>query len=145
MLWNEVQSGWTDLRAEARRHFSRLTDDDLASISGDRGEFRSRLQARYGYTEPEADQQIAGWLNSIGSRNQDSLLLGEIERLKAEINSLLTTAKDAAVDASKETSETTARLLKDLEASIERNPAQAILIAAGVGLVLGWLTRSRES
>ena len=58
-------------------------------------------------------------------------------------NALATNFSDITASASKMTEGAQANMMstsRDLEASIERNPLTAVMVAAGIGMVLGMIT-----
>jgi uncharacterized protein YjbJ (UPF0337 family) len=61
MNWDSLMGNWTQLRGRIRMQWGRLTDDQLDVIEGRRDLLLAELQASYGVTEAEADQQVRAW------------------------------------------------------------------------------------
>lgn len=59
--WHEVKDGVKD-------RWDQLTEDDLASMSGNQDELVSLLQLRYGYTMDQAEDEINKWLRDEDKR-----------------------------------------------------------------------------
>lgn len=57
----QMRSRWQALRGEARRRWTRLTDDDLDMIGGRRETLIGRLQWRYLERRIEAEREVDGW------------------------------------------------------------------------------------
>jgi uncharacterized protein YjbJ (UPF0337 family) len=55
---------WKELRGKARTWWGRLTDDDVQQVSGRKDELLGRLQAKYGYSKDEAEQEIDRRMNA---------------------------------------------------------------------------------
>lgn len=53
---------WDELKSSVRKHWEKLTDDDLARLNGRTDEFASLLQQRYGYARAQAVLEINNWL-----------------------------------------------------------------------------------
>lgn len=63
MNWDQVQGKWKQLMGDAKRHWGKLTDDDLQVVAGDRQRLVGKIQERYGVTKEEADKQVDDWLS----------------------------------------------------------------------------------
>jgi uncharacterized protein YjbJ (UPF0337 family) len=58
MNWELVESKWQQLSGSAKENWGKLSDDDLAKISGKRDQLAGKIQEAYGITRREADKQI---------------------------------------------------------------------------------------
>ncbi len=65
MDWDEVSSRWEQLSISAKENWSKLTDADLASISGSRESLAGKIQQTYGVSRREADKQVWDWGRSV--------------------------------------------------------------------------------
>jgi uncharacterized protein YjbJ (UPF0337 family) len=57
-----LQGKWLALKAQARQKWPKLTDEDVAGLSGKAEELASALRLRYRYGRIEADMEIRNWL-----------------------------------------------------------------------------------
>jgi uncharacterized protein YjbJ (UPF0337 family) len=57
-----LQDKWSALKGQVQQKWSRLTDGDLAALSGKAEELASALRLRYRYGRVEADMEIRNWL-----------------------------------------------------------------------------------
>jgi uncharacterized protein YjbJ (UPF0337 family) len=53
---------WHELKGQVRQKWAKLTDDDLARLSGKTEELAGVLQQRYGYARAQAELEINNWL-----------------------------------------------------------------------------------
>jgi uncharacterized protein YjbJ (UPF0337 family) len=53
---------WHELKGQVRQQWGKLTDDDLARLSGKTEELAGVLQQRYGYAKGQAEKEINDWL-----------------------------------------------------------------------------------
>lgn len=58
MDWISVAAEWRNFRGVVRTYWRKLTDADLAEISGDRACLAIRIQECYELSSSEAEQQI---------------------------------------------------------------------------------------
>ena len=58
-----VLGKWHELKGQVRQQWGKLTDDDLAQISGKTETLVGFLQQRYGYGKAQAEIEINQWLN----------------------------------------------------------------------------------
>src|SRR6266446_5952180 len=61
MTWNELKGNWRVLEPRLRRHWYRLSNDDVASVNGEREVLIRRLQDRYGFCREHAEREIDAW------------------------------------------------------------------------------------
>lgn len=58
MHWNQVEGQWDALKSKFKEKWSKLTDDDLHDIRGDKDKLADRVGKSYGIDRAEADKQI---------------------------------------------------------------------------------------
>jgi uncharacterized protein YjbJ (UPF0337 family) len=63
-----LQGKWHELKGQARQQWAKLTDDDLAQLSGKTEELAGVLQQRYGYGKAQAEIEINKWLTKHDPR-----------------------------------------------------------------------------
>lgn len=61
MDWITAAAEWRNFRGVVRANWRKLTDVDLAGISGDRARLATRIQERYGISSALAEQQIGAF------------------------------------------------------------------------------------
>ncbi len=60
---NEIlQSRWPQLKVNIRRHWSKITEDDLKQLNGNSDNLIHVLRKRYGYGKVQAEIEINNWL-----------------------------------------------------------------------------------
>ena len=59
---------WHELKGQVRQRWGKLTDDDLARLSGKTEELVGVLQQRYGYGKAQAEIEINNWLRNLDQR-----------------------------------------------------------------------------
>ena len=66
MNWCEIQEDWEQFRIVLKTYWTRLTDEDLAVIDGDRAALASALEQRYGLAKEEVvEQAIAAFEEDV--------------------------------------------------------------------------------
>jgi uncharacterized protein YjbJ (UPF0337 family) len=63
-----LEGKWHELKGQARQTFAKLTDDDVARMSGKMEELSGVLQQRYGYNKAKADAEINNWLKEADKK-----------------------------------------------------------------------------
>lgn len=56
---------WHNLKGHVQQRWGKLTDDDLAGLSGKTEELVGVLQQRYGYGKAQAEIEIIYWLRDL--------------------------------------------------------------------------------
>lgn len=62
MNWRQVENQWQQFRSFAKKHWHRLSDDDLNGIAGQRAALVKTLELRYNMTPAEAERCADQWL-----------------------------------------------------------------------------------
>lgn len=57
-----LQSQWHELKSQVKQQWGKLTDADVAKLSGKQAELVGVLQQRYGHGKAQAEMEIANWL-----------------------------------------------------------------------------------
>ncbi len=65
MNWDQIEGKWRQIQGQAKQRWGKLTDDEVARLSGNRDELVGRLQELYGISKEEADKQVAGWQQNL--------------------------------------------------------------------------------
>ncbi|OGO28014.1 MAG: hypothetical protein A2Z16_06575 [Chloroflexi bacterium RBG_16_54_18] len=60
-----MASNWRHLCDLARKRWDRLTDDEIYNIAGRYERLVDRLQQRYNFTRPQAEQEIRSFLDWV--------------------------------------------------------------------------------
>jgi uncharacterized protein YjbJ (UPF0337 family) len=58
MNWDQIRGNWEQTKGELKVQWSKLTDDDVAKINGERDKLVGRLQELYGISKEEAEKQV---------------------------------------------------------------------------------------
>ncbi|MDZ7706304.1 MAG: CsbD family protein [Trueperaceae bacterium] len=64
MNWDQIQGKWKQMMGDVKRHWGKLTDDDLQVVEGNRDRLVGKIQERYGVTKEEAQKQVDDWQSS---------------------------------------------------------------------------------
>ena len=57
-----LQGKWHEFKWRVKGQWGKLTDDDVAKLTGKQEELSGVLQQRYGYAKAQADAEINKWL-----------------------------------------------------------------------------------
>ncbi len=57
-----LQGKWHELKGQVKQQWGKLTDDDMAKLTGKSEELSGVLQQRYGYAKEQAEKEINNWL-----------------------------------------------------------------------------------
>jgi DNA-binding NarL/FixJ family response regulator len=65
-----LQGKWHELSGRVKGQWGKLTDDDVAKLTGKQEELSGLLQQRYGYAKAQADTEINNWLSNAGTEHK---------------------------------------------------------------------------
>ena len=60
-----LQGKWPELKGQVQQKWSKLTDEDIASLSGQLEDLARVLRLRYRYAWSEANLEIRNWLRQL--------------------------------------------------------------------------------
>jgi uncharacterized protein YjbJ (UPF0337 family) len=55
---DQLQGNWKELKGKVREQWGKLTDDDFATMAGQRDQLVGAVQKRYGIAKEEAERQV---------------------------------------------------------------------------------------
>jgi uncharacterized protein YjbJ (UPF0337 family) len=68
MNWERVEGNWQDFQGKVLQQWSKLTNDDLNQVKGQRDALLGKLQARYGIPRQAAEHQLEDWMRTVGEQ-----------------------------------------------------------------------------
>jgi uncharacterized protein YjbJ (UPF0337 family) len=150
MGWDEIERSWNELKGEAKRQWSKLTDEDLELIKGKYTELLGLLQERYGHAKERAEREMNDWSKRLKIYGAAELtaLRDDVAGLSASVGELVrrqtavATSLDQTLAASKLKLEEKANEAADhIKGVVVRISAVAALaVAAAIFALLALLT-----
>lgn len=80
MNWDQIIGNWKDWRGKVKEQWAELTDDDLATIRGQRDRLVSLLQQKCGYAKGPAEKALNEFMNGLEHRRTVAGVLMPLER-----------------------------------------------------------------
>jgi uncharacterized protein YjbJ (UPF0337 family) len=68
MNWTQMEGKWEQLKGDVKTEWAKLTDDDLAFVSGQRDKLVGKLQERYGMIREKAQKDVDTWFEKVEAR-----------------------------------------------------------------------------
>jgi len=65
MIEEELKATWHKAKGEAKKQWSKLTDDELNKVEGSYDKLSASLEKHYGYTKDKAKKEIKSFLEMI--------------------------------------------------------------------------------
>src|ERR1700736_1940015 len=69
MNWDQIEGKWKQYAGKAKSKWGKLTDNDMATLSGKKDQLVGLVQERYGIAKDEAERQVNDWGNSFSDDN----------------------------------------------------------------------------
>jgi uncharacterized protein YjbJ (UPF0337 family) len=136
-----LKGNWDEVKGEAKQRWSKLTDDDLASIKGDSEKLSGMLQKYYGYAKDEVKSMIDDFKNSLDDTTGDSNGSGSSGLSKAanKVSDITSDVVKKTKQIAEEVKNEAGEYGKAVVDFIEKKPYQSLAIAALAGLAIGLL------
>jgi len=64
MNWDRIEGNWKQFQGTVKERWGKLTDDDLAVLSGKKDQLVGRIQERYGYAKDQAEREVDEWASA---------------------------------------------------------------------------------
>jgi uncharacterized protein YjbJ (UPF0337 family) len=68
MDWDAIQGNWNQFKADAKRRWDRIGEQQLHAISGRRTLLASRIKEAYGLSNEDTERQITDWQSTLKRR-----------------------------------------------------------------------------
>ena len=68
MDWSAIEAGWPEYKAEAKRQWGKLTEQQLTGTRGNREYLAARVREAYALTREEAESQLVAWQDKQQAR-----------------------------------------------------------------------------
>jgi uncharacterized protein YjbJ (UPF0337 family) len=88
MKWDQVKRDWRSVSQQVKLKWGKLTDEDLAMISGDRQSFVRLFEQRYGEDQMTAEKKIDAFVLGLTLSTERSKILSWSQRCWKNIRSL---------------------------------------------------------
>jgi uncharacterized protein YjbJ (UPF0337 family) len=69
MNWDQIEGKWKQYSGKAKTKWGKLTDNDMATLSGKKDQLVGLVQERYGIAKDEAERQVNDWGNTFSDDN----------------------------------------------------------------------------
>lgn len=63
--WDKIAGEWKQFTGELKKQWSKLTDDELLIVNGNREVLSGKIQEKYGIAKEHADRQIDKWADKL--------------------------------------------------------------------------------
>ena len=63
--WEQIAGKWKQFSGEVKKHWGKLTDDELLQINGNREVLAGKIQEKYGLAKEQANKQIDEWAKDL--------------------------------------------------------------------------------
>ncbi|SES01152.1 CsbD family protein [Salipaludibacillus aurantiacus] len=61
MNQDQLKGKWKQLTGETKKKWSKLTDDDLQHVDGNKEKLIGKIQERYGKSREDAEREVNAW------------------------------------------------------------------------------------
>jgi uncharacterized protein YjbJ (UPF0337 family) len=69
MEWDRIEKRWQHFKDNAKRHWGKLSDEQLEAVAGKRDRLAGKIQEVYGVSKEIAEKQLASWQSAQKESN----------------------------------------------------------------------------
>jgi uncharacterized protein YjbJ (UPF0337 family) len=69
MDWEQIEGNWKHFKGNAKRHWVKLSDEELEAVAGKRERLAGKIQEVYGLSKEIAEKQLADWQRAQRERS----------------------------------------------------------------------------
>ena len=136
MIAQDVLEGkWHTIRGKLKSKWAKLTDDDLLNVDGGIEQLVGKIQRRTGESREAIEHFIDQAANAADRASHN--VHDSLEKAHQTVSQTFDSANQAAQETAHRVAERVRGRYQDAEQAIQERPAQAMLMAFGVGLVSG--------
>ena len=140
MATNTATNKWKNqLREIVKEHWDKFTNEDLNKIEGMRDELVDLVQARYGYAQQRAEDEVNQFLTAADTKKQ--AFMGNLTAKKDEVSQKLDQNLDHY---NRRIEDTVGSLPGGMDQTLLKYPWVSLVMAVGIGLILGILLKPRS-
>ena len=66
--WGAIQADWNQFKAQAKRRWDRIGEQQLHAIGGRRALLAARVKEAYGLSNEDTERQLSDWQSSLKRR-----------------------------------------------------------------------------
>jgi uncharacterized protein YjbJ (UPF0337 family) len=66
--WGDIQADWNQFKAQAKRRWDRIGEQQLHAIGGRRALLAARIKEDYGLSNEDTEKQLTDWQLSLKRR-----------------------------------------------------------------------------
>lgn len=126
-LVNKIEGNWEDIKGKIKTRWGKLTDDDLATISGSYDQLSGKLQELYGYTQDEIEEKLTIFSDKLN-----------LQKIKSAMEEAQDKISETLVKAFETFKHKTDELQEGIYCYIKGNPMRSVG-AAGAAVILSAL------
>jgi uncharacterized protein YjbJ (UPF0337 family) len=67
MNWDQIKGDWHQLSIRLKEKWAKLTNEELATVAGRRGQLVTVLQGHYGYEKERAETELTKFVDGLTS------------------------------------------------------------------------------
>ena len=80
MKWDQVKRNWLSVSQQVKLKWGKFTDEDLATISGQRESFVRLFEQRYGEDQAEAERKVEAFVLGLNLPSERTQILSWPQR-----------------------------------------------------------------
>lgn len=69
MDWERIEGNWKHFKGNAKRHWMKLSDEELEAVAGKRERLVGKIQEVYGLSKEIAEKQLTEWQRAQRERS----------------------------------------------------------------------------
>jgi len=73
MNWDRIEGNWKQFKGKVKEQWGKLTDGDIAAISGRRDQLVGKIQEQYGISKDQAEREVADFENRHRDYEKDNV------------------------------------------------------------------------
>ncbi|MDR3492292.1 MAG: CsbD family protein [Gammaproteobacteria bacterium] len=136
-----LKGHWKEAKGKVKKHWSKLTDEDINQVEGSFDELKEKLQDLYGYKKEEAKSQIIAFLKQHGFEDLQEDGENITDTLLDNAHYIRDTAEKFMHDSVNEIKERSTELQENVVSYVKENPVKSIGIALLAGAVAAVLLK----
>jgi uncharacterized protein YjbJ (UPF0337 family) len=133
-----IEGNWDEIKGKVQTQWGKLTDNDLDKINGSYKVLAGKLQKAYGYKASEVEKEISEFFESTDFDDLKDKFAKKIRLIKSVVFSTMEDYYEKVKNKSM-------AVEQSVEDCITEHPVKVVTLAAGVGLLAGYLLNKKRN
>lgn len=143
-LTKVVEGNWDELKGKLKKHWGKLSDDDITQIGGSYDKLVGKLKKAYGYADDKIIEQVKSFLDESDINDVKDKFENGAENIWENAKDLKDRFQKNILDSYENIKNKSIDMEEDVVKYIKTNPVKSVLFTALAGAIIARLFNNKN-